>query len=63
MAEIYRDGDGGGIDGDRHAIAIETREARMGDAWSIRIAAGGGFAVRFKAPGPHADCRVVDQRS
>jgi alpha-glucosidase len=50
VAEIYRDGDDGGIDGDRHAIAIETREARRGDAWSIRIAAGGGFAVRFKAP-------------
>ena len=51
VAEVYRDGDGGGIDGDPHSIAIETREARKGDAWSIRIAAGGGFAVRFKAPG------------
>ncbi len=50
VAEVYRDGDGGGIDGNRHAIAIETREARKGDSWSIRIAAGGGFAVRFKAP-------------
>jgi alpha-glucosidase len=50
VAEVYRDGDGGGIDGDRHSIVIETREARREDAWSIRIAAGGGFAVRFKAP-------------
>ena len=49
-AQVYRDGDGGGIGGDRHAIAIEAREARRGDTWSIPAAAGGGFAIRFIAP-------------
>ena len=49
-AEIYRDGDGAGFDANPHAIAIERRSAHSTDTWPIRIAAGGGFAIRFVAP-------------
>jgi alpha-glucosidase len=49
-AEIYRDGDGAGFDTNPHAIEIERRPARSTDIWPIRIAAGGGFAIRFVAP-------------
>jgi alpha-glucosidase len=49
-AEIYRDADDAAFDGNASAIAIETRKARKGDAWSIRLAPGGGFAIRFAAP-------------
>jgi alpha-glucosidase len=49
-AEIYRDGDDAGFETNPHAIAIERRPARSTDTWPIRIAPGGGFAIRFKAP-------------
>jgi alpha-glucosidase len=50
-AEVYRDADDAGWDKDPQAIVIEKREARKGDAWSLRLAPGGGFAIRFKSPG------------
>ncbi len=53
-AEIYRDGDDADWSGNPQSIAIEKRQARKGDAWSIRLAAGGGLAIRFKAPEPAA---------
>ncbi len=38
------------FDTNPHAIAIERRPARRTDIWPIRIASGGGFAIRFVAP-------------
>ena len=48
-AEIYRDGDGADWATNPHAIAIERRDARREDAWTIRLAPGGGLAIRFAA--------------
>ena len=48
-AEIYRDGDDADWERNPRAIAIETREARREDVWDIRLARGGGLAIRFKA--------------
>jgi alpha-glucosidase len=48
-AEVYRDGDDADFDSNPSAIATEKRKAQNGDAWSIRLAPGGGFAVRFVA--------------
>ena len=48
-AEIYRDGDDADWNANPQSIAIETRPARKEDVWSIRLAAGGGLAIRFKA--------------
>jgi alpha-glucosidase len=47
-AEIYRDGD----DADyrtkkRHSIIIEKRKVKAGDAMTIKMAPGGGQAIRF----------------
>jgi alpha-glucosidase len=50
-AEIYRDADDADWDTNPHAIVIEKREARKGEAWSLRLAPGGGFAIRFKSSG------------
>jgi alpha-glucosidase len=49
-AEIYRDGD----DADyrtakRHSIAIETRTVTNGDTLALKLAPGGGQAIRFVA--------------
>jgi alpha-glucosidase len=49
-AEIYRDGD----DADyrtakRHSIAIETRTVTSGDMLTLKLAPGGGQAIRFVA--------------
>lgn len=49
-AEIYRDGDDADWKTQADAILIERRRARRGDVWSVRLAPGGGFAVRFAAP-------------
>ena len=48
-AEIYRDGEDADWERNPRAIAIETREARRDDVWAIRLARGGGLAIRFKA--------------
>ncbi len=53
-AEIYRDGNDADWNANPQSIAIEKRPARKEDAWSIRLAAGGGLAIRFKAPEPAA---------
>ena len=47
-AEIWRDGPGGGIDGNRFAMLRETREVRGGEALSLAMKSGGGFAMSLK---------------
>ena len=49
-ADIYRDGDDADWNANPQSIAIEKRPARKEDVWSIRLAAGGGLAIRFAAP-------------
>jgi alpha-glucosidase len=47
-AEIYRDGDDADYRTDkRHSILIESKELSSTDSLSMRIAPGGGFAIRF----------------
>ena len=48
-AEIYRDGDDADWRERPFSIAIEKRPARRGDAWKLRLAPGGGLAIRFRA--------------
>jgi alpha-glucosidase len=50
VAEIYRDGD----DADfrtaaRHSIVIEKRPVRAGERMTLKLAPGGGQAIRFRA--------------
>jgi alpha-glucosidase len=49
LAEIYRDGDAADWKTDPHAIVIERREVRQGDRMRLRLAPGGGAAIRLKA--------------
>ena len=50
-AEIYRDGDDADYRTDkRHSIAIETRTVTSTDTLTLRLAPGGGQAIRFVAP-------------
>ncbi len=51
MAEIYRDGDDADWQRRSDSIVIERRPAKREDVWSIRLAPGGGFAIRFVADG------------
>jgi alpha-glucosidase len=46
-AEIYRDGDGADFRTNPRAIAIEKRNVTAADRLKLRMAAGGGFAVRL----------------
>lgn len=47
-AEIYRDGDDADYRTDkRHSIIIETKDLTSADSLSMRIAPGGGFAIRI----------------
>jgi alpha-glucosidase len=46
-AEIYRDGDGADFRTNPRAIAIEKRNVTSADRMALRMAPGGGFAVRF----------------
>lgn len=49
-AEIYRDGDGAGDVGDaRFRIAIEKRTVTPADTLTLKMAPGGGEAIRFVA--------------
>jgi alpha-glucosidase len=48
LARIYRDADDADWDRNPHAIAIERRAAQKGDVWPVRLAPGGGFAIRFE---------------
>lgn len=48
VAEIYRDGDGADFHGDkRFRFARETREVTSADSLTLRLAPGGGEAIRF----------------
>jgi alpha-glucosidase len=49
LAQIYRDGDGADWKGDRYAIAIESQAVKRGDKMTLRLAPGGGEAIRFVA--------------
>jgi alpha-glucosidase len=48
-AEIYRDADDADWRSRPHAITIEERPARRDDVWPVRLAPGGGLAIRFVA--------------
>jgi alpha-glucosidase len=50
-AEIYRDGDGADYRTNPRSIVIEKREVTASDQLALRIASGGGAAVRFVAIG------------
>ena len=50
-AEIYRDGDDADYRTNPRAIVIEQRTVTAGDRLAIRVAPGGGAAVRFVALG------------
>jgi alpha-glucosidase len=47
VAQIYRDGDGADWKTDPFAFARETREVRSGDTLTLKLAPGGGTAIRF----------------
>ena len=50
LAEIYRDADDADYRTDkRHAMVIERREVTSAGAMDLKIAPGGGLAIRFKA--------------
>jgi alpha-glucosidase len=44
IAEIWRDGPGGGIEGDQFAMMRETRTVGAGDKLTVAMEAGGGFS-------------------
>ena len=46
-AEIYRDGDDADFRTNPRSIVIERRVVRSTDSLPVRLAAGGGLAVRF----------------
>jgi alpha-glucosidase len=46
-ATIYRDGKGGGYHGDGHALEIETRPVSRNDYLQLKLAPGGGLAIRI----------------
>ncbi|URD62390.1 glycoside hydrolase family 97 C-terminal domain-containing protein [Sphingomonas sp. KRR8] len=46
-AEIYRDGDAADFRTNPREIVIERRTVTAADTMPIRIAPGGGFAIRF----------------
>lgn len=49
LAQIYRDGDAADWNTNPRAIAIETREVGRDDRMQLRLAPGGGAAIRLKA--------------
>ena len=49
LAQIYRDGDTADWKSNPHAITIETREVKSGDELQLKLAPGGGQAIRLKA--------------
>jgi alpha-glucosidase len=51
VAQIYRDGDGADWKSNPHAIAIEKREVKRGDMVQLKLAPGGGEAIRLRARG------------
>ena len=51
LAQIYRDGDTADFKTNPHAIAIETREVKAGDELQLKLAPGGGEAIRLTPRG------------
>ncbi len=51
LAQIYRDADDADWHTNPHAIVIETRKVHRGDVMELRLAPGGGEAVRLVAAG------------
>jgi alpha-glucosidase len=49
LAQIYRDGDAADWRSNPHAITIETREVGRGDRLQLKLAPGGGQAIRLQA--------------
>jgi len=49
VATIYRDGKNAGFDADGHAIEIETRPVSRHDTLLLKLAPGGGQAIRISA--------------
>jgi alpha-glucosidase len=47
-AEIWRDGEGGGIEGDRFAMVRETRAVTASDTLTLTMERGGGFAMSLR---------------
>lgn len=52
VAQIYRDGDDADWRTRPHSIAIESRKVRRGDTLTLKLAPGGGKAIRFMADKP-----------
>ncbi len=50
IAEIYRDGDDADWNTNPRSIVIEKRPVNSTEMLTLRLAAGGGLAIRFKAP-------------
>ena len=50
-AQIYRDADSADWKTNPHAISIETREVKQGDSLQLKLAPGGGEAIRLQALG------------
>ncbi|MDX2299375.1 MAG: glycoside hydrolase family 97 C-terminal domain-containing protein, partial [Xanthomonadaceae bacterium] len=50
-AQIYRDGDDANWESNPEAIVIETREVTSQDVLHLRLAPGGGTAIRFAPVG------------
>ena len=46
-AEIHRDGDAAHFERNPHDFVRETREVKAGESMELRLAAGGGVAIRF----------------
>jgi alpha-glucosidase len=49
IAQIYRDGENADYKGDRFSFVRETREVTREDTLTLRLAPGGGQAIRFMA--------------
>lgn len=50
-AEIYRDGEGANWRTNPYAVVIEKRVVKHGDILTLKLASGGGEAIRFAAHG------------
>jgi len=49
VAEIYRDGDGADCFGDPYPLIVEKKRVGHVDTLTLRLAPGGGQAIRFRA--------------
>jgi alpha-glucosidase len=56
-ATVYRDGKNAGFDDDPHSLEIERRPVSRLDTLQIRLAPGGGQAIRISAPALKAPSR------